>query len=102
MSIQEEVKAFVSKHQLETTLELRILDLMSELGELSKEVLKATEYGAKPVELQEAFADEFGDVAFSLFCIANQSNIDVTLAIQQAMQKYERRLEASGLASSED
>ena len=34
---------------MEALIEHRILDLMSELGEVAKEVLKMSDYGKKPI-----------------------------------------------------
>ena len=41
--MQSKVSDFVEENQLETEVEIRLLDLMSELGELSKESLKSTQ-----------------------------------------------------------
>ena len=100
MTIQERIKTFVQDNKLETSLEHRMLDLMSELGELNKEVLKASKYGKESLKLTETFADELGDVGFSLLCIANQTNLNLEACIQNALSKYQERLKQSGSASS--
>lgn len=46
--LQQLVSDFVAENHLETTPEHRLLDLLSEVGELSKEALKATSYGHRP------------------------------------------------------
>ncbi|QOR34653.1 MazG-like family protein [Clostridium sp. 'deep sea'] len=60
--MQHKVKEFVDSYNLQTDLATRLLDLVSEVGELSKEVLKATSYGKKDIELTENFSSELGDV----------------------------------------
>lgn len=51
---------------MESPPEYRLLDAMSELGEVSKEILKGTDYGKKPLEYREEIKGEIGDVLFSL------------------------------------
>ena len=46
-NIQKFVAEFVEKAGVETSVEFRLLDLVSEMGELSKEVLKGTNYGKR-------------------------------------------------------
>jgi hypothetical protein len=50
--IQAKVKRFAETHHMQAPLEHRLLDLQSEIGELSKEVLKMTDYGTKPLSIQ--------------------------------------------------
>ncbi len=45
---QAVVAEFVRAHGLETDGWVRFLDLVSELGELSKELLKVSDYGKLP------------------------------------------------------
>lgn len=101
MTIQKQVQEFVTTQQLETSVELRMLDLLSELGELSKELLKAGNYGAKPYQISEAIADELGDVGFSLLCIANQMNLDLATCVERSLKKYSSRIASKGSISSE-
>ena len=46
-SIQEKVDELIKKYNLESSVEIRFIDLISELGELGKEILKGNEYGKK-------------------------------------------------------
>ena len=99
-NFQKNVAAFVAVHQLEASVENRLLDLVSEVGELAKEVLKGGDYGSQPIQLSPAWADELGDVLFSLTCLANSTGINMEYALQQAMQKYGNRLEEKREAGS--
>lgn len=95
------VAAFVERHGLEISIEDRLLDLASEVGELAKEVLKATDYGKKPPNvISDDFASELGDALFSLICIANSAGIDLDVALRQALQTYQTRIDRADDAGS--
>lgn len=61
---QAVVAEFVHAHGLETDGWVRFLDLVSELGELSKELLKVSDYGKLPLTATDAMKDELGDCMF--------------------------------------
>lgn len=97
--IQEKVREFVRKHDLDTSSEVRMLDLASEVGELAKELLKTTDYG-KSEDKGKLSADELGDVLFSLVCLANTQKIDLSEALEKALFKYEERIKHKNDPSS--
>lgn len=97
---QKKVNEFVEKFDLETTVESRMLDLVSETGELSKEILKGTDYGKKPFEKTGEFESELADAFFSLICIANSTKTDMEAGLDSALAKYEKRLKEKGNAGS--
>ena len=47
---QEKVRAFCDQYDMEAPAVHRLLDLISELGEVAKELLLSTEYGKKPMK----------------------------------------------------
>ena len=94
-NIQEKVKIFCSNNQLNTAVEYRILDTISELGELSKEILKISEYGKNSIVLNDKIKLEVGDVFFSLITVANSLGIDLEKALSQVIEKYQRRITKS-------
>ena len=100
IELQRKVAEFVKEHQLEAGVEARFLDLISEIGELSKEHLKATDYGKKDGYVTESLMNEYGDVMFSLICLANSMGIDMEHALECALSKYKYRLEQTGKAGS--
>ncbi|HSM57195.1 MAG TPA: nucleotide pyrophosphohydrolase [Candidatus Sulfomarinibacteraceae bacterium] len=66
--------------------------LMEEVGEVAR--LMARLYGEQSFkEGSEAhdLADEFADVLFVLVCLANQTGIDLTEAVQHNLQKKTKR-----------
>ncbi|ELY54456.1 MazG-like family protein [Natronolimnohabitans innermongolicus] len=89
---QEAVAAFVERHDLETPPEFRLLDLVSEVGELGKDANTSTGYGDAPGDL-ELESDEIGDVLFATLALADALEIDAEAALEEALEKYERRLD---------
>ena len=89
--IQEKVNDLIKKYDLESSLEIRYIDLVSEVGELGKEILKGNDYGKKDFCNTENLESEIGDVLFSLVCIANGSNIDLQDAFDKVLKKYKER-----------
>ncbi len=91
-TFQNQVNDFVNVHDLEIPVADRLLDLVSEIGEVAKEILKSTEYGKHPFGPGEGWEDEIGDVFFSLVCIANSTGVDLLAVLEAALSKYENRL----------
>lgn len=99
--IQAEIKKFCQENNLESPTEHRLLDLMSELGEVAKEVLKMTDYGRKPRQPRQEVKSELGDVFYSLITVANSLDIDLEEALALVLEKYKRRL-SKGSTGSEN
>ena len=62
--------------------------LMEEVGEVAR--IMARQYGEqsfKKSDTEVNLADEMADVLFVLICLANQTGIDLTTALEQNMQK---------------
>ncbi len=100
--LQKKIKEFCKVHNLESPPEYRILDIISELGEVSKEMLKMTDYGRKPAQFREEMKSELGDLLYSLVAIANSLNVDLDEAIKIVLAKYEKRLKKGGAGSEND
>lgn len=69
-----------------------IVRLTEELGELAREVNH--HYGEKPKKQSEPEGDialELGDLLFVIVCLANRLDIDLSLAFNQVMDKFETR-----------
>lgn len=97
---QQKVAAFVAQHQLEAPVEARLLDLVSEVGEVAKEVLKGSDYGRHPFEAGDEWAAELADALFSLICVANSTGVNLEAALDQVLDKYRQRLTQAGDAGS--
>jgi NTP pyrophosphatase (non-canonical NTP hydrolase) len=89
---QERVKMFVQKHGLNASVENRLLDLLSEAGELAKEALKGNRYGQTAFSATKNWRVELGDVYFSLLCLANLTDVDLSQALSDTLLKYEQRI----------
>ena len=100
-NLQQQVKDFCQRRQLDAPLEFRMLDLISELGETAKEILKMSDYGRRKFQIRPEFSGELGDVFFSLIIVANLCNIDLEEALHQTVTKYEHRLQHKGNPGSE-
>ena len=97
--IQEKVKKFCKENKLESPIEHRILDLVSELGEVSKEVLKMSNYGRKKLKIKKEVKQELGDVFFSLINIANYFKVDLENTLDLVLKKYKKRLKNDRIKS---
>lgn len=76
--------------------ELRVLDLVSETGELSKEVVTAQDYGESDFEVTDDLVDEFGDVYYCLLSLADELDIDPDAALEETLDKYQTRFDEMG------
>lgn len=70
--------------------------LMEEVGEVAR--LMARIYGEQSfkksenvTDAKEALADEMADVLFVLICLANQTGIDLTAALEKNLDKKTKR-----------
>ena len=97
-SLQTMVSGFVNEYGLETSVEIRYIDLVSEVGELGKEILKISDYGTGTADLRatDDLVQEIGDVVFSLACMANTLGVDMEKALMAAIQKYKSRFKETG------
>lgn len=97
---QDLVREFVDARGLEAPVEARVLDLASEVGELSKELLGGTAYGREPFRRTDGWDGELGDAFFSLVCLANSTGVDLEEVLRETLDKYRGRLDHRGDAGS--
>jgi NTP pyrophosphatase (non-canonical NTP hydrolase) len=98
----DDVREFNREHDLELSPEHRVLDLVSETGELSKAVLKTTDYGESTPETTDEVVDEFGDVYYCVLSLAGELGIDPEAALAASIEKYRQRAgEGGGVGSGE-
>ena len=90
--LQHRVADFVQQNGIQAPLPHRLLDLTSEVGELSKEFLTGSSYGGQPFEKTEAWEQEVGDVFFSLVCVANRTGVDLEASILKTLAAYQQRI----------
>jgi NTP pyrophosphatase (non-canonical NTP hydrolase) len=91
--LQETIDKWVKNYGVRYFSELTNLAvLVEEVGELAR--IMSRKYGDqsfKEEESGEDLADEVADVLFVLVCIANQTGIDLTSAIQKNLEKKTER-----------
>lgn len=99
-STQQRVAAFVAEHGLEAPATARLLDLVSEVGELAKEALKGSRYGQDTFQPTATWPDELGDCYFALLGLANRTGVDLDAVLARVLAKYRERLGQRGDAGS--
>ena len=94
----ENVAVFLEKSKTDTTALIRIADISSELGEVSKEVLKASGYGRNTPILKDiaSFKEEYGDMLFTVLALGVENDVDPSEALEIVLKKYNTRLEKKG------
>ncbi|MEK6934123.1 MAG: MazG-like family protein [Nanoarchaeota archaeon] len=100
--LQERIKKFCKEHNLESPAEYRVLDTMSELGEVAKEILKMSDYGRKKIRYREELKSELGDLLYSIITIANSFDVDLEEALNLVLEKYKKRLNKGSAGSEND
>lgn len=93
---QQAAAEFARTHALNMDPQVRFLDLASELGELSKELLKASDYGKCPLAATEEMEKELGDCIFSMLCLCDSLQLDSESALHTALEKYRKRFAEKG------
>ena len=99
MHEQERVAEFVDEHDLGAPPAYRLLDLVSEVGEVAKAAAESTGYGERPGDV-DVPEDEIGDALFALLALADGFDVDAGEALSTALSKYERRMEERGEPAS--
>lgn len=99
MDEQRTVATFIEEYELQTQPAFRVLDLVSEIGEIAANVTESTDYGESSDAL-EIEPDEIGDALFSLLALVDSLDIDAGDALDTSLEKYRARLDETGSASS--
>ncbi len=98
--LQEKIQHFIDERNIQVPLAARLLDLTSELGEVAKAYLERTAYGKRAFTPDAHWAEELGDLTFVLLCLAAHTEVDLDLALEQALRKYDIRVNIKGHAGS--
>lgn len=99
---QQRAAHFAQKHNLTHDAGVYALDVISELGEVAKEILTATDYGKKGSVQFEAdkIGGELGDLLYSVCMLATAVDINLEHHFTQTLHKYETRQRTKGHISS--
>lgn len=69
-----------------------LAQLMEEVGEMARIISRTYgEQSFKPSDQNKDLADEMADVLFVLICLANQTGVDLTQALQKNLGKKNQR-----------
>ena len=98
--MQNSVKEFLEKNNLYCGEQIRYIDLVSEIGELGKEIIKSTNYGKQQYTMNENSLEEMGDCLFSILALCCEMDMDAEKALEYALKKYQNRMDAKGTADS--
>lgn len=96
MTDRDRAEAFIADHDLESDPSTWIHDLQAELGEVAKELLEASGYGDHDPKFDASVRDEIGDLYFSLLGLAAELDVDLSAALDDALQKYRDRAAETG------
>lgn len=90
---QETVDTWIKEHGVRYFNELTNMTLlMEEVGEMSRIIArKYGEQSFKENEKDANLADEMADVLFVLMCMANQTGVNLTDALQKNLEKKTKR-----------
>ncbi len=90
---QQQVDQWIREFGVRYFSELtNLAQLMEEVGELSRVISRT--YGEQSFKAGEAapeLGDEMADVLFALLCLANQTGVDLTQALQLNLKKKTQR-----------
>lgn len=90
---QEVVDAWINEKGVRYFNELtNMAILMEEVGEVARIISrKYGEQSFKESDKEVDLADEFADVLFVLICLANQTGVDLTKALEKNLEKKTNR-----------
>lgn len=98
--MQDRVDRLIRQYNLTDDGVVRYIDLVSEVGELGKELLKATDYGTIISRKNETMTEEMGDCLFSIFALCCALDLDAETALNVAINKYQKRFGQKGSIDS--
>jgi NTP pyrophosphatase (non-canonical NTP hydrolase) len=99
---QRRVSDFARRRRLLYDPAVHALDVVSEAGEVAKEVLLATDYGRRTFQPRPELVDELGDLLYSVLTLMEACGADAGEALGRALSKYEHRLAGRGMVGSEE
>ncbi|MCL2349981.1 MAG: hypothetical protein FWC67_00730 [Defluviitaleaceae bacterium] len=100
-NIQKQTAQMAREYGLGASAMLRFADLTSEMGELGKELVKATNWGADDLRVTDGLRMELGDVVFALALFANEQGLDLEECFAMTARKCKERFEQKGYIGSE-
>lgn len=88
------LEEFIARHNLQTEPVFSVLDVMAQAGELSRALLKDTNYGREPADSEAPLIREkIGDLMFAVAYLSSLYGVDPEEAMWQSVRKFEEHLE---------
>jgi NTP pyrophosphatase (non-canonical NTP hydrolase) len=90
---QKTVDTWIKQHGVRYFNELTNMAMLTEeVGEVARIIARRYgEQSEKKSDKEKVLADEFADVLFVLICLANQTGVDLTKALQSNLKKKTQR-----------
>ena len=87
--LQRQVDAWINRVGVRYFNELTNMAMLTEeVGEVARIIARRYgEQSEKPADAEKVLADELADVLFVLVCLANQTGVDLTTALEKNIQK---------------
>jgi hypothetical protein len=85
--LQDEVARSADAANLHAPVPTLLLELQTLLGALSATVTSATDRGRRPFRPGPDWAPHFGELAYGVFLLADQSGVDVADAVRATAQR---------------
>ena len=67
---------------------------------MAKEILLHSDYGKKTIDHSARLEEEVGDTIFSLISLSNSLDIDMEVALDKVLKKYELRAHNGSIGSA--
>lgn len=90
---QDQIDQWIKQYGVRYFSELNNLAILTEeVGELARIIVrKYGEQSSKKEIPEDALGDEMADVLFVLMCLANQTGVDLTKALEKNLEKKTKR-----------
>ena len=89
---QKRIINYMYKHDLSCDATNRVLDLSSEVGKLSKMILKNTNYGKEEFKINPEMQDQVGEIYLVLLELANDMGLDLQDSFKRAVERNDIKL----------
>ena len=87
------LEELLARHDLKTAPEWSLLDMQAQLGELSRALLKETNFGRENTSLPPEIAHQrIGDLMFAIAYFSLLHNVDPETAMRDSIQRFEEKL----------
>jgi NTP pyrophosphatase (non-canonical NTP hydrolase) len=98
--MQTMAREFFNEHGMSEDISSRLLDLVSEVGELCDEHVEITERNTKDFSPTTEWHLEMGDIMFVLATLANRTGVDLEVVLEASLNKMRERFKDTGQIGS--